>query len=106
MNELWATPTEITAPAALTQSKKDGFANSVDSIRNRYKLKGVKPTSVKRTDAPKVESTIYGIDILIDVTYRGEGFNTRKKLEHIRDYLKNYAKCLRWGREREQDAQE
>ena len=40
MNELWATPTEITAPAALTQSKKDGFANSVDSIRNRYKLKG------------------------------------------------------------------
>lgn len=91
MNELWATPTEITAPAALTQSKKDGFANSVESIRNRYKLKGVKPTSVKRTDAPKVESTIYGIDILIDVTYRGEGFNTRKKLEHIRDYLKNYA---------------
>lgn len=91
MNELWATPNELTTPAALTQSKKDGFANSVESIRNRYKLKGVKPTSVKRTDAPKVESTIYGIDILIDVTYRGEGFNTRKKLEHIRDYLKNYA---------------
>lgn len=91
MNDLWNANDIFTSPKKLTDSQLHTLRKTGEQMREAYLGKGAKPTSLYSDKAPEVESTIYGVDVYIDVTYMGEPFTTKDKLKKVGEYLKkNY----------------